>query len=662
MPTRTMKISIHTENGQHLPDTITGTELDSVVAERFGLVPNFFRLASSDPTITRNLWGFAQFAYLDNPMPSLFKERLFVYLSRFCDVRYCIARHVGFLVGLGRPAGDANCIPQTVEAVAPLLKTSLPQGEAFETLLASCQDIDRPWQSFPEPDSAAEQVFFASATHLFLQTLDASRAFDTLGSILSPSDFEHLKVFLSFVRAAHYWTKVHPELVFEEDVAQLLETHEALAACILNDPEAFACGLSSRVARELASLQELRGQNAAITKAYDTLSIDFQNVEQRLQNREENLRELVSSIPAAVYACDAEGRIVYYNRRAAELSGCEPLLSTGTFEFLDPHNIHDRDAAVFVRADAPMKAVLAGGEAVVNRELLLQRPDASRIDVLVNIAPLRDLAGRVTGAVNIFQDISDLKRAQLERERLVLELERSNQQLSQFSHAVSHDLQGPARSIRVLTQLLVRRNDAPPEDAAHLAALIERAAEGMESLIDSLLRYAQADQGELNLQRVSAEAAVDAVRVSLGALIAKTGARISTTGLPTVDADPIQLQQLFQNLVANGIKYHRQGEAPIIEIRGEPVPDGWRFSVKDNGEGILPEHRALIFEALKRLHGSDTPGSGLGLALCKTIVARHRGRIWVESKGAGHGSTFFFTLAAAGEVSRTIGQAEYCSR
>lgn len=146
--------------------------------------------------------------------------------------------------------------------------------------------------------------------------------------------------------------------------------------------------------------------------------------------------------------------------------------------------------------------------------------------------------------------------------------------------------------------------------------------------------------------------------VSLGALIAKTGARISVTGLPAVDADPVQLQELFQNLISNAIKYHRQGEVPVIEIRGEAVPDGWRFAVKDNGEGILPEHQVLIFEALKRLHGSDTPGCGLGLALCKTIVARHGGRIWVESEGAGRGATFFFTLAATSQESRTLGQAK----
>src|SRR6476469_2231152 len=96
--------------------------LHAEVRDRFGLVPNSFRLASEAPEITANLWGFAKFGYLDNPLPSLFKERLFVYLSRFCEVRYCIARHVGFLVGLGRPAGDHTCPPETVQQVVRLIR------------------------------------------------------------------------------------------------------------------------------------------------------------------------------------------------------------------------------------------------------------------------------------------------------------------------------------------------------------------------------------------------------------------------------------------------------------------------------------------------------------------------------------------------------------
>src|SRR5216684_7763444 len=139
----------------------TAPELEKSVHERFGVLPNFFRLAPETPEITEKLWGFAQFAYLDNPLPSLFKERLFVYLSRFCDVRYCIARHVGFLAGLGHPAGDSSCLPQKVESILPLLRRPLPFGDGLLPLFAVCAEFDSPLSSFPAPDSPGEQALFA---------------------------------------------------------------------------------------------------------------------------------------------------------------------------------------------------------------------------------------------------------------------------------------------------------------------------------------------------------------------------------------------------------------------------------------------------------------------------------------------------------------------
>jgi signal transduction histidine kinase len=450
----------------------------------------------------------------------------------------------------------------------------------------------------------------------------------------------------------------YPELCLEDDIKQLLATHEALADCILNDPEARPDALSRQVAAELASLQELRNQNATMVKAYETLAVDHQHVKESLQDSETNLRELVSAMPAAVYACDAEGLIVYYNQQAVALWGREPQLKELAWSFLDSRLMYRADGTLLRGHEAPVKSVLATGIPVVNRELVLERPDSSRIDVLVNIAPLCDAAGRISGAVNIFQDISEIRRAQQERELLLHELERSNQELSQFSYAVSHDLQAPVRNVRALTQLLVKRNQAAPDDAGHLADLIKQAADGMERLIDSLLRYAQAGQGDIKRQRISADTVIDAVRRSLASLIRETRALILSGGLPTVDADPVLLEHVFQNLIANAINYHQPCEPPVVEIRGEPFEDGWRFAVKDNGQGIPREYQSTIFEPLKRLHGTDTPGTGLGLALCKTIVARHGGRIWVESEGSGCGATFFFTLSAVASKMHAVGQGD----
>jgi signal transduction histidine kinase len=201
--------------------------------------------------------------------------------------------------------------------------------------------------------------------------------------------------------------------------------------------------------------------------------------------------------------------------------------------------------------------------------------------------------------------------------------------------------------VRALTQLLARRGHSMQEESSHLLTLIEQAADRMGRLIESLLRYAQAGHGQLELTRVPVNPVIESVRLTLAPLIMTTGAKIFCKQLPAVDADPILLERLFQNLIANAIQYHRPQEPPVVEISGETSGEEWRFAVKDNGEGIPPDYRDGIFDPLKRLHGSETEGTGLGLALCKTIVARHGGRIWVESEGAGCGSIFRFTLGFA---------------
>src|SRR6202049_2623089 len=127
----------------------TGPDLQRRVRDRFGVLPNFFRLSPETPEITEKLWGFAQAAYLDNPLPSVFKERLFVHLSRFCAVRYCIARHIGFLIGMGRPAGDANARLHSVADVVKLLQRLVPRGAEVEVHISFCAGCIAPLVEMP---------------------------------------------------------------------------------------------------------------------------------------------------------------------------------------------------------------------------------------------------------------------------------------------------------------------------------------------------------------------------------------------------------------------------------------------------------------------------------------------------------------------------------
>src|SRR5579863_418244 len=210
------------------------SELEKRVGERFGVLPNFFRLASDTPEITEKLWGFAQAAYLDNPLPSVFKERLFVHLSRFCAVRYCISRHVGFLIGLGRPSADKSAPTHSVADVVRLLRRPFPRGEELQSRLPLCAASPAPLTEIPTPDTEMEDALFVLAGHVFLKTSDYLTCLDELTRLLGPARLQYLLLFLAFVRAAHYWTETHPEIECEEDINNLLATNEALAACIQN--------------------------------------------------------------------------------------------------------------------------------------------------------------------------------------------------------------------------------------------------------------------------------------------------------------------------------------------------------------------------------------------------------------------------------------------
>jgi two-component system, chemotaxis family, sensor kinase Cph1 len=228
--------------------------------------------------------------------------------------------------------------------------------------------------------------------------------------------------------------------------------------------------------------------------------------------------------------------------------------------------------------------------------------------------------------------------------RLNHELERSNTELSAFAYAASHDLQEPVRTVRAFAQLLRRRT--PLDDQARqLVNGIEDGALRMGDLISGLLAYGNVGGGApRERQPVELEEILRLVTMNLAESIRASEAVITHDVLPTVKADPTQMTQLVQNLVGNSIKYRRADEPPRVHIAASLQDDVWTFAVEDNGEGFKLEEARLIFEAFQRLHGKDVPGTGLGLALCRRIVESHGGRIWAESKGRGHGATFWFTL------------------
>ena len=206
------------------------------VTRRFGLVPNFFMSAPEAPEILEKLWDFATSAYLNNPIPSLFKERLFVFLSRFCQVRYCIVRHCGFLVGYGHSSGDASAPPQTIEQVLRLLKSLPPWRRELEPIYERLAAFKTP-PDWPGSDSELEDCIFAAAAVIFVQPGNSARARDALRQALGGRRFEYLMALLAFIRTAHFWTVVHPGLKIEDDMRTLMSEEKELASLLLQDPD-----------------------------------------------------------------------------------------------------------------------------------------------------------------------------------------------------------------------------------------------------------------------------------------------------------------------------------------------------------------------------------------------------------------------------------------
>ena len=192
--------------------------------------------APAAPEILEKLWDFAKSAYLDNPIPALFKERLFVLLSRFCQVRYCIVRHCGFLVGYGHSSGDASAAPQTIEQALKLLKVPPPWRRQLEPIYEHLEAIAAAID-WPAPDSDAEDWMFAACAVLFVQPAKSERARGALQHALGAKRLEYLLALLSFIRTAHYWTMLHPGLEIEDDVRELMASNSELATLLLQDPD-----------------------------------------------------------------------------------------------------------------------------------------------------------------------------------------------------------------------------------------------------------------------------------------------------------------------------------------------------------------------------------------------------------------------------------------
>ena len=240
------------------------------------------------------------------------------------------------------------------------------------------------------------------------------------------------------------------------------------------------------------------------------------------------------------------------------------------------------------------------------------------------------------------------KQANKDLRKYTDELKRSNSELEQFAYVASHDLQEPLRMVSSFTQLLSKRyKDKLDTDANEFISYAVEGANRMQRLINDLLSYSRINTKGRPFEETDCGEILGHVRANLHVAIEKSGALITNDHLPIVVGDASQLMRLFQNLVDNAIKFSDK-EAPRIHVSAERKDDEWLFSVRDNGIGIDPQYHERIFLIFQRLHGKEEyPGTGIGLAICKRIVERHGGKIWLESEPQ-NGSAFYFTIPTKG--------------
>ena len=290
--------------------------------------------------------------------------------------------------------------------------------------------------------------------------------------------------------------------------------------------------------------------------------------------------------------------------------------------------------------------LIRGGARLQEFESQARRKDGKIIDVAVSMAPIYDQAGHLSAFSAISYDITERKRAEFDLRARTEELARSNADLEQFAYVASHDLQEPLRMVASYLQLIAQRYsgrlDADADDFINFAV---EGATRMKQLINDLLNYSRAGRGPEPVA-IDLGAALRRALASLSLSIEETHAEITNDPLPLVIGDENRLYEVFQNLIGNALKF-RSSDAPQIHIGASRAGGEWTISVSDNGIGIDPEYQTRIFAMFQRLHGREEyPGTGIGLAICKRIVERLGGRIWVDSQ-AEHGATFRFTLAAS---------------
>ena len=645
---------------RHPPETPTEAYAREV-ADRFGGLPHFFCSAQVAPGLGEGLWGFARSAYLDNPLPSAFKERLFVHLSRFCASRFCLVRHASFLMGHGRPAGVDGPVAGVDEVIA-LLERPIPDAAA---LAGALQRLERgpALDELPLPGQPAEHDLLDALSAVFVDARRSTRAAAALRGALGERRFELAMALLAFVRTAHFWTETHPGLPFEADMLEAMRRHPRL--------ERLLAGGEGGVVPATGTARD----------AFDELRDSLREGEARqdcLLRLSDALRPL--SDPGQVQACAA--RILGQHLGANRCQYCEALADEDTLLWGAGHadgvdvlqgliRISDFDPAIldlfrrgrtlvvddFAEQDRSPEQVAAFDGASIRAAVAVPLVKAGR---LVAVLSLHHATPRhwTPAQVGLAEEVAERTWAAVERARAEealrqseASLQESDRRKDEFLATLAHELRNPLAPIRNALHLLRVAPDRISADRVH--GMLDRQVRHMVRLLDELLEVSRISRGVIDLQRRHLDLRTvvsDAVEASRAA-IEQRRHRLEVH-LPdepvVVDGDGMRLAQVLSNLLNNAARYTDAGGRIDLALR----QDG-RYAcieVRDTGIGIAPDKLASVFAMFGQLDRRDPRsqgGLGVGLALAQSLAHMHGGGIEAASEGAGRGSRFTLYLPLA---------------
>lgn len=376
--------------------------------------------------------------------------------------------------------------------------------------------------------------------------------------------------------------------------------------------------------------------------AYAELTNTQLELEQRaaeIQRIRDVFARVIESMSEALFLLDVTGRVSQANPAASALLGCDPADLIG-------RSLAEIDAMAGVPTTPWQLLARAPTGVLSNLDVEVRAPTGRVLPLSLSCGLVRDHHGKITGVLIVARDISERKQAEELLAQQAQELARSNAELEHFAYVASHDLKEPLRMIASFAELLaLEYQDKLGTEAKEYIHYMMDGATRMQDLINDLLSYARVGTSGKPFAPVDSAAVLRVACNNLQAFIAENQATISHEHLPIVMGDEMQLIQLFQNLIGNAIKF--RADRPLqVQIGAERQAGQWQFWVRDNGIGIEPEFVERIFVIFQRLHSrNEYPGTGIGLAICKKIVERHGGRIWVEAE-VGQGSTFYFLLPA----------------